>query len=419
VALAQIGNAAQLDSLVHLSRQADVETRYAALVGWVTVDVERAMSSSVELLASDPGETDPVPLIQAILRQQHGSKLFSQALKGAELHPLVKTRVSEFHRSSGILPGEVAAVFGSTSNSQSLSVGLLAEEQAKLLSDIETQGDAARGELIYRRKNLACTRCHAIGPVGSPIGPNLVAVGAAAKPAYIVESILDPNKAIAEHYENRLFLLADGTVQTGIVTFKSEQEVVLRDATQDGREVHLPVAEIVAEKVTVSAMPAGLVDQLTNRQEFLDLAKFVSLLGQPGPFANDESPVLRKWQVTVPPKDIPNPMEPLVGETIYSKVSGEVPSSDLPEATTVLAQSYVTVQVAGQVLVKFNGSHGLRLWMDGAEIRNLTEVVPVELALGRRTLTVAIDRSQRGDTGLRVELVPIAGSPAKFQVVGD
>jgi putative heme-binding domain-containing protein len=417
VALARIGPAAQRETLIQLSQQADIETRYAALVGWVYVDLENAMASAVQLLTTDPGETDPVPLIQAILKQQPGSKLFSQALKGTELHPLVKTRVSEFHRSSGLLPEEVAAAFSSTSHS--LSVGLLAEEQAKLLSDIETLGDAARGELIYRRKDLACTRCHAIGPVGSPIGPNLVAVGAAAKPAYIVESILDPNKAIAEHYENRLFLLADGTVQTGIVTFKSEQEVVLRDATQDGREVHLPVAEIVAEKVTVSAMPAGLADQLTNRQEFLDLAKFVSLLGQPGALANDESPVLRKWQVTVPPKDIPNPLEPLVGETIYSKVSGELPSSDLPEATTVLAQSYMTVQVAGQVLVKLNGTHGLRLWMDGTEIRNLAEVVPVELTPGRRTVTVAIDRSQRGDTGLRIELVPIAGSPAKFQVVGD
>ena len=130
------------------------------------------------------------------------------------------------------------------------------------------------------------------------IGPNLVAVGAAAKTKYLVESILRPNAAIAEHYETRTFLLDSGKVQTGIVSFRNEKEVVVRDSAQLGKEVRLDADEIEDEIPAKSLMPAGLADQLQNRGEFLDLVSFVAALGKPGEYANDERPVIRKWQVT-------------------------------------------------------------------------------------------------------------------------
>ena len=122
------------------------------------------------------------------------------------------------------------------------------------------------------------------------IGPNLVAVGAAAKTKYLVESILQPNAAIAEHYETRTFLLASGKVQTGIVTFRNEKEVVVRDSAQLGKEVRLVVEDIEDEIPAKSLMPAGLADQLQSRGEFLDLVKFISVLGKPGEYAERREP---------------------------------------------------------------------------------------------------------------------------------
>jgi hypothetical protein len=43
---------------------------------------------------------------------------------------------------------------------------------------------------------------------------------------------------------------------------------------------------------------------------------------------------------------------------------------------------------------------------------------PIHLDKGRRTLTFAIDRAKRGKTGLRVELIQVPGSSAKFKPVG-
>jgi len=141
-----------------------------------------------------------------------------------------------------------------------MSASLLAENLAALVSDVDEQGDAARGALVYRRRELACTGCHAIGPVGPAIGPNLVAVGGAATTEYMVESILKPNAAIAEHYENVVISLTDGTVRTGVVSYHTEAETTIRDAAQRGAEVTIAAAQIHRKQSLPSLMPAGLAD---------------------------------------------------------------------------------------------------------------------------------------------------------------
>ncbi len=416
VAIAKLGMTKDIETLVDLTNRGDIETRYMALVGLATGDLDRAVLAAARLLAEDPRESNPVPAVQTILKNRQGAKSFAEAMVDIAIHPSVKSRVSEFHRASGSLPVEIAELFQTASGIPSLSATLLAEDKVKLTGDVETFGDAKRGEMVYRRKELSCTNCHAIGPVGSLVGPNLVAVGAAAKTDYIVESILQPNKAIAEHYENRMFVLDDGTTQTGIITFKSDDEVVVRDAAQGGKEIHLRLDEIIAEKPMISAMPAGLADQLASRQEFLDLAKFVAVLGKPGAFANDESPVIRKWKVASKPV-----MDEVSGDsagwiTAYSKVNGELPSSDFPRGEYITAIGFGNVQVPGEIQLLINDVTGLRVWIDAAELLDLSSVH--EFTKGRHSLTFEIDVAKRGEIGLRVELVHAKNSTAKFQVEG-
>ncbi|GAA4444632.1 L-sorbosone dehydrogenase [Novipirellula rosea] len=416
VASAQLGGGKELQTLTNLAAHRDPETRYCALVGIVATDIQQGTKWAAALFSQAPGEADPVPLVQAILKNRNGASVLSDAMKGVEVHPAVAARIDQFHRSTGSLPENLAKQFRPSQDSESLNLQLLAEDLAQLTHDVETDGDADRGEDIYRRKSLSCTSCHGIGPVGPVIGPNLVAVGAAAKTDYIVESILRPNKAIAEHYENRMFVLDDGTTQTGIVTFQSDDEVVVRDAAQGGKEIRLAADEIIAEKAMNSAMPAGLVDQLGSRQEFLDLAKFVAALGRPGPFANDESPVIRKWHLTATSNFDELPTEDTSWVTAYSKVRGELPANDLPSGDHVLARGYLNVLVPGGVQFKINDSLGLRFWVDGNEIHDPTKTLT--LAKGRRAVTIGIDRSQRGDVGLKVEPIAAPQSPAKFQIEG-
>ena len=164
-----------------------------------------------------------------------------------------------------------------------------------------------------------------------------------------------------------------------------------------------------------SLMPAGLADQLATRTEFLDLAKFVSVLGKPGPYANDESPVIRKWAVASSESaKIPTLEESW--KTAYSLVNGNLPDHELGNLKMAFARGFVEVRASGPIQLKLNGTQGLRLWLDDKEIEDLSSAFV--LRPGTRRFTFSIDREARKSKGLRVELTPAPASEARFQPKG-
>ena len=390
-------------TLGELAAQGDLATRYAAVAGLANTDLQSSVKAAASLLPEDPQGLDPVPLVMAFLKQPKGAQLLGEAIQETEIHPEVLASVSKFNRVSGVLPDSLAKIFRGPAVSSSLSADLLSEDFDALVQDVDKLGDPARGELIYRRTNVACMSCHAIGPAGPTIGPNLVAVGAAAKTKYLVQSILLPNEAIAEHYETKTFLLANGKLQTGIVTFRNEDEVIVRDAAQGGKEVRLAVDDIDDEAAGKSQMPSGLADQLQNRNEFLDLAKFVSMLGKSGDYKNDESPVIRKWRVISAPQTGELPADDAAWSPAYSKVNGELPPTDFPDGKRIFARGFLNVLAAGTAKLDLNSAQGLSLWLDGKPVEDLT--APIKLEKGRHVLTFQISTSQR-ESGLRVEFKP-------------
>ncbi|MGI9242919.1 MAG: PVC-type heme-binding CxxCH protein, partial [Verrucomicrobiales bacterium] len=416
--LAGIGGAENIKTLSTLANGGpDTVTRYAALGGLLRADLAQGIAAVAKILAEDPGEADPLPVLRMVLKNREGPKMLSEKLEATTLHPAIVAEVGRFHRLTGQLPKSLQPYFTELPSSrQSLNAALLAEDPQRLTDDVVALGDPHRGEMIYRRKALACMSCHAIGSAGPAIGPNLVAVGGAASPSYMVESILRPNAAIAEHYENRLFDLKDGTVQIGIVAFKSEKEVTVRDSAQNGKEIRISADSIQREQALPSLMPAGLADQLNDRQEFLDLAKFLSELGKPGDFENDESPVIRKWRVIAGSGKVP-PGEDAAWTPAYSKTDGSLPIGDLPGGGSCFARGYVNVQVAGTVKLRLNTIDGLQLWIDDRRVENLS--AGLDLTVGRHTLTFRLNpQSRLGEAGLRVEFETPAGSPIKLQPEG-
>ena len=402
------------ETLAELAEHGDMQTRYAAAAGLAQANLARGIKAVGRLLTEDPEEVDPVPVVKVLLQQRNGGKLLTEELEELEVHPSVSESVSRFHRDSGLLPEGLANLFRSSTANSTLSLDLMSEDLEALTADVENLGDPERGEFVYRRKTLACSRCHAIGAAGPAIGPNLVAVGAAAKTKYLVQSILQPNAAIAEHYEARTFLLDSGKVLTGVVAFRNQKEVVVRDSTQLGKEIRIASEEIEEEVPAKSLMPSGLPDQLRSRREFLDLVKFISVLGKPGKYANDESPVIRKWRVIAASKGDKAPESDAAWQSAYSKVSGELPREDFPTGDMLFARGFVNVLVSGTAKLRMNSVDGLTLWVDGKRVPDLS--APIRLGKGRRTLTFGVDPARR-KTGLRVELES-AGGQGRFQPEG-
>ena len=114
---------------------------------------------------------------------------------------------------------------------------------------VRTKGDKARGAAIYERESLKCASCHKIGDQGGRVGPALTAIGASSPLDYIIDSLVHPAKNVKEGYNTLVVLTDDGQVVTGIQVSRSDEELVLRDAT--GTELKIPTSTIDEESSSI------------------------------------------------------------------------------------------------------------------------------------------------------------------------
>ena len=176
---------------------------------------------------------------------------------------------------------------------------LAREGNASLAAASERSGDPRKGAVLFHTQHLTCTKCHAMGTGPSPLGPNLAEVRKAerdprdrAQPAagtaaslaeHVVESLLEPSKTIRPEYRTVTILTEEGQSVSGIVVRESPEGIVLRDAADPGRETTIPRSDVEARTESpVSLMPAGLVNLLADRQQFLDLVKYLVEIGRGG-----------------------------------------------------------------------------------------------------------------------------------------
>jgi putative heme-binding domain-containing protein len=144
----------------------------------------------------------------------------------------------------------------------------------------EHRGDARRGRALFADpKGLACMKCHAnaqvhaAGAVASSAGPDLTTVGKQFPRPAIIESVLYPNKAIREGYQQFSVALDDGTVLSGLVQGETETTLTLVD--REAKRHEIAKDQIVERKPsTVSMMPENLHVGL-SLAEFADLIAFL------------------------------------------------------------------------------------------------------------------------------------------------
>lgn len=180
---------------------------------------------------------------------------------------------------------------------------LTSEPSAALARAAAERGDAQRGALVFHQPSLTCTACHAIGGEGPDLGPDLAKLGKETSPSAIIESILYPTKAIRKGYETTTIATKDGRTLVGLLAEERPDAIVLRDVTLNGKTVAIPRAQIEERNGRgPSLMPAGLVNGLTSRQQFLDLVCYireVALGGEP------RARELRPDPSAIPPPPLP------------------------------------------------------------------------------------------------------------------
>ncbi len=138
-------------------------------------------------------------------------------------------------------------------------------------------GDANRGRVIFFKSSAAqCKHCHAVQGFGGTIGPELSNIGKKYERKALLETILEPSKAIAPEYVPYLLETTSGQVYAGFLVERTDEHVVLKDIKD--QEVRVPADEIEAlVEQQKSLMPELVLSEVTA-QDAADLLAFLATL---------------------------------------------------------------------------------------------------------------------------------------------
>jgi putative membrane-bound dehydrogenase-like protein len=141
------------------------------------------------------------------------------------------------------------------------------------LKRLEGKADAEAGARIFFHPKLGgCYKCHRIDGRGQDVGPDLSNIGRTDR-RHILESILQPSNTVAPHYVAWHLETADGKVRNGMLLHTHLDEYTYLNA--NGDRFKLKTGDLVEQRpLTVSIMPDGLVDRMTD-QEVRDLLAYL------------------------------------------------------------------------------------------------------------------------------------------------
>lgn len=392
--LARLGQKAMLREIANEGGN-DPSSRRHAIVALASLDAAGALTALPAALPALPDDNERLELWRGVLKaKDFADRLVTEIARDTtpwkNAAPKIGVRAArEAGKNGAKLLAALTPLAGLTASEASVP------KDFKALADLaKRDGDPARGEMIYRRAALVCTTCHAIGGAGGKVGPDMTSLGASAPLDYIIESVLEPALKVKEGYNAVAFTLKDGTQATGIQARETAQEFILRDVT--GREQAVAKAQIATTTNIGSLMPAGLTNQLADRER-LDLFAFLGELGKPGPYDASKGKVARVWWL-FPGADA----DKVVGGQIkwesafpgYTLVDGRFVKDLLAAAAPLVANGSDTLmavaqfQAAGKTRLTLTGA--AKAWLDGKPLA-LTEDLAPELSEGVHTLAVKLD----------------------------
>jgi putative membrane-bound dehydrogenase-like protein len=421
-------------SLRKLLSDAEPTVRQAALNGLIDMQDSRALR---EILAGDKvdaklqaqtverlmgGTGGALVLLRMMDEKRLSPTLASQTLAKATAHPDANVRVlyekyiPEQQRpqrlGSAIKPAEILAL----------------------------QGDVKRGEKIFFTSSAAqCKNCHAVNGQGTPLGPDLSQIGRKYERATLLETILEPSKAIAHEYVPYLLETDAGQVFAGFLVEKSDQQVVLRDIKN--QLVRVPAGEVVTLQQQQKSLMPELVLRDVTAQDAADLLAYMVSLNSTtqhvgrlrllGPFAgrdanglDSEHPLERRLE----PLDLSATYRGMRARTctweeIQCETKGGLTAFDqvkysqqhgLPTERVVFYYAVFADSAADQEATLLIGSDDSnRVWVNGRQVHRFKgsraigfaqDKVHVQLKTGRNTIILKVENnSGPGGVALSVQ----------------
>ncbi|MBL8852476.1 MAG: hypothetical protein JNK57_00765 [Planctomycetaceae bacterium] len=403
---------------------------------WIGQIARWDLEAAVPLIAPELSLVEPAhvtPLLGHLLEQRGGQVSLARFMReiGQRLPPEVAREGLRLLRASPAPDDGLAAAFRDLGQLAEAGWKFSTEAKTEFLQRIVAEGDPVAGEKVYRRKDLQCMNCHAIGGVGSTVGPDMISIGASAPVDYLLDSLLDPASKVKEGYHSKKILTVDGLIVTGIV--QSHSAGVYRLRLADGSFKSISEDEIEEIADGPSLMPAGLCDSLTSK-ELVDLTSFLSNLGRTDRFSIRSDRVARGWQVLAwdqPTNHLMNRTSfdsvtdgrtDLPWQPLYPLVSGGLPLEDLPTykihanvPQTTFLKTVIQVSEAGQLKLQISETRGVQLWVQGKPTPLTGNAMVIERPVGDCEVILAIDR-EVGPSELSLEVEATETGAAVFKL---
>jgi putative heme-binding domain-containing protein len=281
-AVASLGGNQSRELLQRLSQAAGpAPVRVAAIAGLALLDLNAAAEQAAAALAGPLEDTTVTDLIAPFLQRRQGAERLAAALAAKPPTRDAAKLGLRLMSSVGRQDDHLRQVLNRAAGLNGESLRLSDAQVKELVAEVRAQGDAGRGEAVFRRADVNCLACHTVAGEGGKIGPDLSAIGTGQPIDFIIGAVLTPNKEVKEGYQAIEVTTKDGDVYQGYKLRADPNELVLRDVLQN-REIRLGQRTIQKQTDRGSLMPSGLVDNLT-RAELRDLFRYLSDLGKPRP----------------------------------------------------------------------------------------------------------------------------------------
>lgn len=139
-------------------------------------------------------------------------------------------------------------------------------------------GDRRHGRRLFLSPQIGCARCHRAEGRGRSAGPDLSQIGRGQDRDRIIESILEPSRAVAVEHRAQEIETVDGDSLVGMQARREGGEVNWLGA--DGRRMSMPEADVARiTDLGSSLMPEGM-GELLGVEEFRDLVAYLAGLGR-------------------------------------------------------------------------------------------------------------------------------------------
>jgi putative heme-binding domain-containing protein len=250
----------------------DDSARAAALIGALGNVGGDAVLARLKPLVTDAKRPLAVrsAAVGALGKSDGGQQFLLELARGKQIPPDLT-----FAAANALFASASSAVRDEAAKYLKLPASADAKPLPPLAELVKMPGDAARGKALFNDK-ATCSKCHIVAGVGREVGPNLTEIGTKLSKEALLVSILDPSAGISHNYESYLAVTEDGKTISGLLVSKTDELVVLKDATGIVHELKAPEIEEF-RKLETSLMPADL-QKLLSAQELVDVVEYLMTL---------------------------------------------------------------------------------------------------------------------------------------------